>query len=231
MGREVERQATGRGHRCTAIIERARAAEAWAEALDGAEVAFEFTRAEAAEPNVAALVRAGVSVVCGTTGWEVSPRLAGILEGARAGALIAPNFSVGMQIFCRTVERAASDFGALGLHDPFIEEWHHRAKRDAPSGTARRLAAIVRQADARIDPGALPVVSLRAGVEPGTHRVGFDGEHDLVVLEHRARGRGGFALGAVLAAEWLRGRAGLQSFEDCVAAILRGELDPRGGGA
>jgi 4-hydroxy-tetrahydrodipicolinate reductase len=204
-------------------------------------MAFEFTLPGSAERNVSALLEEGVSVVCGTTGWAPSEALLSATERTEAGCMVAPNFSLGVNLFFRVVEGAARTLGALKMYDAFVQEAHHRGKADAPSGTARRLAEIVVGADPRLEsvleghppgrlpPGCLQVTSTRAGSEPGTHRVGFDGPHDLVTLEHRARGRDGLALGAVLAAEWLEERRGMHRFEEVLDAILRGELDAEGG--
>ena len=125
--------------------------------------------------------------------------------------------------------------GALGIYDPHVVESHHRGKRDVPSGTARRLADLLLAADPRLTavqeghpegalpPGTLQVVGIRAGNDPGTHTVVFDGEQDVIELRHRARGREGFALGAVLAAEWLGRRRGLHTFDAILDGILEGE--------
>ena len=238
MGRAVDVQARERGHERVAIVDLdAPDAQPRIEPdrLVQADVAFEFTVAKAAEDNLLALVRAGVSVVCGTTGWEPSAILRTALDASSVGVVLAPNFSVGVNLFFRIVDHAARLLATLGLHDPFIQEAHHRGKLDAPSGTARRLASIVLEADPRLlrvqagnpPEGALPadtlqVSSTRAGIEPGVHLVGFDGAHDLVTLQHRARGREGFALGAVLAAEWLDRQAprGWHTFESVLSAIL-----------
>lgn len=235
MGRAVDQQASARGHERVAIVDPAgNDPELVPERLAGARMAFEFTVAEAAERNLMALARAGIPVVSGTTGWEPSAQLREALESASVGAVLAPNFSLGVNLFFRIVAHATRLLASVGLHDPFIQEAHHRGKLDAPSGTALRLASVVLEADPRLKriqagnpPGALPadtlqVSSTRAGAEPGTHRVGFDGVHDLITIEHRARGREGFALGAVLAAEWLerRGQPGLHDFETVLNAIL-----------
>jgi 4-hydroxy-tetrahydrodipicolinate reductase len=242
MGRAIEQQAAGRGHIRTASVDPAAGDPPLdPRRLGGARVAFEFTTPDSAEGNALALLEGGISVVCGTTGWTPSDGLRETARTADAGFLLAPNFSVGVNLFFRVVDHAARAYAALGLHDPFIQEVHHRGKVDAPSGTARRLAAIVLDADPRFEsvleghpegrlpPGKLQVVSTRAGAEPGTHRVGWDGEHDLVTLEHRARGREGFALGAVLAAEWLEGRRGIHALDEMLDAVLRGELCVEGG--
>jgi 4-hydroxy-tetrahydrodipicolinate reductase len=148
--------------------------------------------------------------------------------------VIAPNFSIGMNLFYAAVADAARRYLAAGGYDPWVAEWHHRAKTDAPGGTALHLAGLVAAASrprARvhvgpaadaIGPGDVHVGALRAGHEPGRHVVGFDGPHDAVTLEHAARGRGGFAAGAVLAAEWLRGRRGIHGFDEVVEALVRG---------
>lgn len=241
MGKAVEERAAARGHECTAIVDPAGPGGSLDPGkLGGARMAFEFTLPDAAERNVRALLGAGVSVVCGTTGWKPSEDLRAVAKAGGAGCIVAPNFSLGVNLFFRIVDGAARAFGKLGLHDPFVQESHHRGKVDAPSGTARRLATIVIDADPRLEavleghpdgripPGRLQVVSTRAGTEPGTHRVGFDGAHDLITLEHRARGREGLALGAVLTAEWLEGRQGIHGFDEVLDAILCGELRVEG---
>jgi 4-hydroxy-tetrahydrodipicolinate reductase len=171
-------------------------------------------------------------VVCGTTGWSVGSPVRDAVEQAGIGAVIAPNFSLGMDLFARLVAEAGRSLGRAGVHQPYLFEMHHSEKRDAPSGTARKLARLLLEVDPRLTTivegnpagalpaGALHVASLRAGGEPGTHCVGFDGEHDRITLTHRASGRSGFALGAVLAAEWVRGRRGVFDFRTVVDALL-----------
>jgi 4-hydroxy-tetrahydrodipicolinate reductase len=112
-------------------------------------------------------------------------------------------------------------YRAAGGYDPWIAEWHHRAKADAPSGTALRLATMIG--------GEVPIAAVRAGYEPGRHVVGFDGPHDAVTLAHAARGRDGFAAGAVLAAEWLSVRRGAYGFDDVLADLVAAGAKKRGG--
>ena len=237
MGRAVEAQASSRGHECTAVVDPASGEATLApERLGGARTAFEFTLPGAAGRNLETLFDAGVSVVCGTTGWTATKELRERPERCGVGCVFSPNFAVGVHLFFRVVEHAARVIAALEQHEPFVQEAHHRGKADAPSGTARRLASIVVGATpgletvveghpaGRLPRGALQVVATRAGSEPGTHRVGFDGPHDVITLEHRARGREGLALGAVLAAEWLQGRRGWFDFDAVLDAILRGEF-------
>lgn len=236
MGRAIDSHAERRGHQRVAVL-----GSGWTQEsaggldssrLGGAELAFEFTVPEAAERNLTALLGLGVSVVCGTTGWQPTAVLGQVLEASPAALIIESNFSAGMRLFFRVVEHAATLFGAAGLHEPYIHEVHHRGKRDVPSGTARRLAELMKRADPRIQsiqednlagalgPGILQVSSTRAGSEPGRHCVGFDGEHDVITLQHEARGREGFALGAVLAAEWLLGRRGQHTLDEWLDELL-----------
>ena len=240
MGRAIDEQAARRGHRKLVTVDpRARGRKVRrrlaAAALDGVEVAFEFTAADQARSNVQAIAAAGVGAVSGTTGWATDRALARTFEEAGAGAVIAPNFSVGMTLFYRVVREAARRFGALDLHQAYVTEHHHAGKVDAPSGTALRLGEIVRRAaprrprivtgplDAALPDGSVHVTAVRAGFEPGTHRVGFDGEFDVVELRHSARSRPGFALGAVLAAEWLieTGSTGVHGFETVLDELVR----------
>jgi len=239
MGREIERVALARGHRLAAVVDPAASGPKGfrslsPRALRGVDVAFEFTRPEAAEENLLALLAQDARAVCGTTGWDASSKaVRDAARRSRGGAVVAPNFSPGMALFYRLVGEAARLYLALPAYDPFVLEAHHRGKADAPSGTARKLAGIVagtgrkarkvRIGDASppLRPGEVHVVSVRAGHEAGTHVVGFDGEHDGITLEHRSRGRSGLALGAVLAAEWIEVRRGLHGFDEVVDALVR----------
>jgi len=237
MGDAIESVASRRGHARVAAVSRDSAGrlgevDQARRLLGGAEVAFEFTAPEAAEANVLALLGLGVAVVCGTTGWTPGPAVERAVAASTAGAVVAANYSPGMWVFGRLVRRAGTELARLDLHRPWIFEMHHAGKRDAPSGTALRLAAALLEVDPRLrrvvtgnaDGGvpddALHVASLRAGREPGTHTVGFDGALDRITLSHHASGREGFALGAVLAAEWLSGRRGLHGIEDVLEGLL-----------
>jgi 4-hydroxy-tetrahydrodipicolinate reductase len=240
MGRAVEAAASARGHRRAVIVDRAARGRSAVRSLEaarwrGVEAAFEFTEPASAKDHVIALLRRGIAVVCGTTGWDASdPEVARAARGAGVGAVIAPNFSVGMNLFYAAVEAAARRYLAVGGYDPWVAEWHHRGKLDAPSGTAGKLAAIVAAAapggvevhaglpDQPLRPGAVHLAAVRAGHEPGRHVVGFDGPFDAVTLTHAARGRDGFAAGAVLAAEWLAGRRGVHGFGDVLDDLVRG---------
>ncbi len=239
MGDAIDAVAQRRGHRRVAALGR-EASSSLGEAsaarglLQGADVAFEFTVPDAAEANLIALLAADVPVVCGTTGWSRTGALERAVAASRVGAVVAANFSPGMWVFSCLVRRAGADLARLDLHRPWILEMHHATKRDAPSGTARVLAASLLEVDPRlrrviegsgvggVPEDALHVASLRVGREPGTHTVGFDGALDRITLTHHAAGREGFALGAVLAAEWIIGRRGLYGVGDVMEALLAG---------
>lgn len=236
MGRAIEVEAARRGHEKVSELDAAASGRLMREALEAddlgrPDVAFEFTAPAAAERHLRALLRVGIPVVCGTTGWELGPELRSALVRSPSGTVVSPNYSVGMALFRALVREAGRRVSAAGLHRPWIFEAHHTGKADAPSGTARELARILREVDPRLESvcegnptgalpdGALHVVSLRAGSEPGTHTVGFEGEHDRITLTHGARSRSGFAIGAVLAAEWIRGRPGLHEFDEVVGDL------------
>ncbi|MDA1081858.1 MAG: dihydrodipicolinate reductase [Gemmatimonadetes bacterium] len=180
--------------------------------LAGAEVAIEFTVPSAAAANVSACARAGVAVVCGTTGWDAELAAVSAAVAAGDGALLwSPNFSLGVQIFARIVECASAEFARTpGVFDAHIIDTHHAAKKDAPSGTARLLAG-----RARDGLGAdVPVTSVRTGHVPGTHEIIFDGAFEQIRLTHTARDRRVFAAGALAAARWIVGRKGVFTMDD-----------------
>lgn len=216
MGSEIEAMAGARGHDVVWKLDsRSNAAGRGltSELISKADVVFEFTAPAAAPANLEALARAGATVVCGTTGWERDlPR---ITEAFRAsgGALVhAANFSVGVRHFFELAKLAAALYPPAG-YAPFLVEEHHAEKRDAPSGTARKIARIVEEVAGEKP----PVSSVRAGTIPGTHRLVFESPEDEVELVHRARGRAGFAKGAVWAAERVAGRQGVFEFGELLS--------------
>ena len=133
--------------------------------------------------------------------------------------MFGANFSIGVNLFYRITDFAAELFAKFDDYEVFIEEQHHSRKKDAPSGTALKLKAVVAEHITK----DFSVSSTRAGNIPGTHRVGFDGNADQILLEHAARSREGFASGAILAAEWIVGRTGFYEFTDVMDEILRKE--------
>lgn len=223
MGRTVEERAQSSGHDVSLILtssDMKQSVEEVAEQLkESADVAIDFSTAGAVLNNVSACVRAGVPLVEGTTGWNDHSEGVRSFVEEKAGALIyGSNFSVGVNLFYRIVERAGRLFKGLDDYDPFIEEAHHARKKDAPSGTALRLRELLASELER----EIPVSSTRAGFIPGTHRVGFDSHADQITLTHTARSREGFAAGALLAAHWIIGRqSGVYEFSETFDEILK----------
>jgi 4-hydroxy-tetrahydrodipicolinate reductase len=188
-----------------------------AAALNGAQVAVEFTEPDAAPANVEAALRAGVPVVSGTTGWYSElPRLRDLATELDGALFTAPNFSIGVAVFARVAERAAALLAPLNAFDAQIVETHHRAKKDAPSGTAAMLRDVVQPALGR----DVPVTSVRVGSVPGTHDLILDAPFEQIRLTHEARDRRVFADGALLAARWLIGKRGVFDMTDLLDSLL-----------
>jgi 4-hydroxy-tetrahydrodipicolinate reductase len=196
-----------------------RSPEELAERLAGHDVAVDFSTASAVTGSIRACALAGVPLVEGTTGWKEQEEVARRIIEEHDGALVyGANFSIGVNLFYRVVSYAAALFQKSQVYHPFIEEAHHARKRDAPSGTALHLRGLLAE---HFDAQAISVASTRAGHIPGTHRVGFDGTADQILLTHEARSREGFANGALLAARWIVGRKGVYEFSDVMDDILR----------
>ena len=211
MGRAVEAVLLVRGHGVRARVGRKDDLEAVEP--DVVDVAFEFTSPDAAPRAVATLLAHRVPVVSGTTGWDVEParRLA---SERRVPFLHSPNFSIGVAALRRAAMVLGGALARFPEFEPAIVERHHSAKKDAPSGTAKAIAAAV--GVGRTAGEEIPIVSLRHGGQPGEHVLVFEGPDESIELVHRARSRSLFALGAVQAAEWLlkSGLTGPVTFED-----------------
>jgi 4-hydroxy-tetrahydrodipicolinate reductase len=220
MGRTLATMAPERGFTVVAELDPTRPAYAGItrESLNGAQVAIEFTVPGAAADNARACAAAGCPVVVGTTGWyEALPAVSADVERAGGAMLTAPNFSVGVAVFDRIVSEAARLFRRLDGFDAHLVETHHAAKKDAPSGTAGKLARTAEAALGR----AVPVTSVRTGFVPGTHEVIFDSSFEQVRLVHEARDRRVFAEGALVAARWLVGRRGVFTLDDVLGASVQ----------
>jgi len=223
MGSLVEARAKEAGHDIAAIFTDRDAARGWedlARSLQGADVAVDFSVGSAVPDHVRACVKAGVPLVEGATGWQARlGEVRDIVERGKGVMVYGANFSVGANLFYRVVATAAAEYARDPAYAPFLEEAHHARKKDAPSGTALKLKGIVAGAYGGRD---VPVTSTRAGHIPGTHRVGFDGPADQIMLTHTARSREGFAAGALLAAQWIAagGRHGVFEFTEVLDEIL-----------
>ena len=180
MGRALAALAPERGFRVVAMVERGASAAMTRESLGRAEVAIEFTTPDAAPQNIRACLSVGCPVVVGTTRWySEMPSIRAEVEQGGGALLAAPNFSIGVAIFSRVVAESARLFASVPGFEAHLVETHHRAKKDAPSGTAAVLARAVREAGGE----EVPITSVRVGSVPGTHELIFDGAFEQVLLK------------------------------------------------
>lgn len=223
MGKEIERIAKERGHIIGLIIDVCNQTDLNESNLKGIDVAIEFTIPETAFGNYQKCFAAGVPIVSGTTGWldkfsEIEKQCAG-----GKGFFYASNYSLGVNIFFELNKYLAKIMNAYPIYDVAMEEIHHTDKLDAPSGTAITIAeGIVENIDRKdkwvlndfISTTDLQITAKRLGSVPGTHTVSYDSAVDEIEIMHRAKGRQGFALGAVLAAEYMKDKTGLHGMKD-----------------
>jgi len=189
------------------------------EKFQGIDVALDFTTPEAALGNIRRVAALGVNLVVGTTGWhDRLEKVRKVIESSGVGMVYAANFSIGVNLFYGLARAAAEVFSGFPMYDPYLTEAHHKMKKDAPSGTALEIRRRIQPA---LPNREIPVTSVRAGYIPGTHELGFDSEADTIVLRHTARGRQGFAEGALYAARWVVGKKGLFSFADVLEEEAR----------
>ena len=201
MGHMIEEVALSRGHEIVATIDAGDAFD-----LKGADVAIEFTTPATAEENIRKAWAQGVPVVSGSTGWDAAVLIDEDRRTHDKQMLIwSSNYSVGVNIFFEVNKLLAQKMSDQPQYTPSITETHHIHKLDKPSGTAKTLAEQIRDTDISKYRSIedLPIESIREGEVPGTHEVKWDSEEDTIIITHIAKGRRGFALGAVLAAEKL----------------------------
>ncbi len=238
MGHEVERLAKARGIEVVSIIDptdaNATAKNITRESVSGADVLVDFSAPATSVDNIRSAAALGKNMVVGTTGWYNSlEEVKNIISRSGTGFIYSPNFSIGVNLFLKIVEHSARLFDKAKDYDAFVFESHHNQKIDSPSGTAKAIAdimlknmerkkkAIFEKLDRKILPEELHVASVRAGYIPGTHVVGFDSEADTIELKHTARSRAGFALGALVAAEWIKDRKGFYTMQDFMSDFFK----------
>jgi 4-hydroxy-tetrahydrodipicolinate reductase len=210
MGRLVESLAPEAGVEIVGRvdIDNADRPDAW----PTADVAIDFSIASAVPANARRLAARGTHLVIGTTGWQKEEEaLRRDLAARPIGVVFAPNFALGVNLFITLVADAAARLAERPEFGAWIHELHHRAKRDAPSGTAIAIRAAMESAGYGLP---IDVASTRAGSIPGTHTVGFDSPAETITLTHTARDRSGFARGALEAAKWVNGRRGWFTMRD-----------------
>jgi len=221
MGRLIEAVAHRHDVETVAPFTRAhplRSDEETRRALAEVNTLIDFSAPEVVLENIRVAAALSVNLVIGTTGWHHQlDEARQIVEDSGIGLVYGSNFSLGVNLFYQIIKRAAPLFSAFESYDPFIEESHHKFKKDAPSGTALVLQKILAK---EFGERPVPVTSVRAGYIPGTHAVSFDSAVDTIRLEHTARSREGFAEGALLAAKWIAGRKGFYEFREVLEERL-----------
>jgi 4-hydroxy-tetrahydrodipicolinate reductase len=217
MGKTIEQIAKDRGHEIVSIIDIDNLQDFESEAFKSADVAIEFTRPDVALGNVRKCFAARVPVVVGTTGWNLND-VKEELEANGNTLFWASNFSLGVNIFAAVNRYLAKIMNGFPEYNVAMEEVHHIHKLDAPSGTAITLAEDIlknldrKQAwtkEAENSASDLAIKSIREGEVPGIHTITYDSPVDSITITHDAKSRAGFALGAVVAAEFTAGKKGL----------------------
>lgn len=224
MGRAIETVAMQRGHDIILRIDHSNKHEFTAENLQQADVAIEFTGPETALGNVIYCIYSGTPVICGSTGWlQHLQQVHQVVADKNGSFLYASNFSVGVNIFFEINKKLAALMAGQTTYDVQLTEIHHTAKKDAPSGTAITLAEQILESFPGkkrwiIQPpakeGDLLIESRRINPEPGTHMVHWKSAFDDIEIKHTAHNRQGFAVGAVLAAEFVQDKKGIFEMKD-----------------
>jgi len=224
MGQEVEIVALNRNHQVILKIDKDNENDLIPQNLKDVDVAIEFSTPTTAYRNVRKCLESNIPVVVGTTGWLDKLDEAKLVAGNCNTALFhASNYSIGVNMFFR-LNKVLSDYvNIVKGYSLSITETHHNQKFDAPSGTAITLAQLIVESIDGLNGwtllpdksnGKIPIEAIREGDIPGTHTVTFNSEQDEILLTHRAKSRKGFAIGAVLAAEFLVGKKGFFTMED-----------------
>ena len=219
MGKSIELMAKKRGHEIVAIIDKDNPNDS----LNNADVAINFSTPFSAVQNIKHALKHNVAVVCGTTGWleNLNEVEKSCIENG-GGFLYASNFSLGVNLFFSLNKKFAKIMSNYDQYKPSIEEVHHTEKIDTPSGTAITLAEEVLAYNnlktwelvGNHSKDNLPIKSKRQAKIPGTHSLTYESEIDLIRIEHIAKNRDGFSLGAVIAAEWINGKSGIFNMND-----------------
>ena len=215
MGQAIEKIAIDRGHTIVAKIDKDNPDEAYE-----ADVAINFSVPMAAYENITSAIDKKIPVVCGTTGWlDRLDEVETLCQQNEGAFLYASNFSLGVNLFFELNVKLADMMQKQPLYTASIEEIHHTQKLDKPSGTAITLAEGIPSAGnvwhlVEDNGGGVPITSIRKDEVPGTHTVTHRSEIDEISITHTAHNRTGFALGAIIAAEWIQNKKGIFSMRD-----------------
>jgi 4-hydroxy-tetrahydrodipicolinate reductase len=232
MGKEIEAVAKQRAHSIGAIADVNSFLPEMKTQFERCDVLVDFSVPSAVVEHVEYAGALKKPIVIGTTGWQKDlQKVKELVKECGIAAVVASNFSLGVNLFISIVERAAHLLGQFKGYDCAVLELHHNQKADAPSGTALTIGDIILEnfkskkkvlsglPDGRIEEDQLQINSIRIGSEFGTHSVLFDSEYDHIELTHISKGRRGLALGALLAAEWAIGKKGFYQFREILSAI------------
>ena len=217
MGQTIAGIAKERGHNIVLTVDKGDEYN-----LEGVDIAIDFSIPEAAVTNISNCLNAGVPVVSGTTGWlDDYDKITELCKKENGAFLYASNFSVGVNLFFELNRQLAKMMSRFDDYKVSMEEVHHIHKLDAPSGTAITLAEGISKNSKlngwvldKKEEDKITINSIREGEVPGTHTITYGSEVDEIKIEHKAHSRNGFALGAVIAAEWLKDKKGVFSMKD-----------------
>lgn len=231
MGKAIEKIALSRGHEIVCKIDIDNQDDMDSPLFASADVAIEFTTPATAVANYKRAFAQGVPVVSGSTGWlESMPEIKSMCDRGEATFFWTSNFSLGVNIFFAVNRYLAAMMSGFPQYHPSMTEIHHIHKLDHPSGTAVTLAEGIVEEHPRVNSwteevpaadDALIVSHIREGEVPGTHTITWDSPVDSISITHRAKSREGFALGAVMAAEWLPGHKGMQGMDALMSDLLK----------
>lgn len=230
MGKTIEKIAIDRGHKIVSIIDIDNQQDFDSDAFRSADVAIEFTTPATAVDNYMKAFAQGVPVVSGSTGWTTRMQeIKDICERGEATFFWTSNFSLGVNIFFALNKYLSALMDNFADYNPEMKEIHHIHKLDHPSGTAITLAEGLIDNVTRIDAwteekttsSQLLINHEREGEVPGTHIISWDSDVDTITIEHKAKSRQGFALGAVVAAEWVSNQKGFLTMDQMMHGIIR----------
>lgn len=218
MGKEIEKIALQRGHE---IVIKSNSNSTYT--ITDADVAIDFSLPTSAVHNISTCIKNQVPVISGTTGWlENYDNIVDFCKEKNGAFLYASNFSIGVNIFFELNKQLAKMMNTFDDYNISLEEIHHTKKLDAPSGTAITLAEEIIEnssksrwnSESESSSESIPITSKRIGDTPGTHVVNYTSEVDAIEIKHTAHKREGFALGAVVAAEWILNKKGIFTMND-----------------
>jgi len=237
MGHEIETIGLSKGMNIITIDpnnDNANFKEINEESMNEIDVCIDFTHPESVIKNIEKISIFKKNIVVGTTGWyDKLDDVKKIIEKAGTGLIWSGNFSLGVNIYFKIIENAAKMINKIEDYDVFVHEFHHNQKADSPSGTAvmlgdiliknidRKKKIVTEELKRKIVPEELHISSTRGGSIPGTHIVGFDSASDIIELKHTARNRQGFAIGAILAAKWIKDKKGFYNIDDMMNNIIQ----------